>query len=66
MPGDCLPPSHRSALFSLLLIAALIVYASYAILLLWRLPYLLALCLLSAPLALMARLGATIVAVAVI
>ena len=57
MPEDSLPPSHRSALFSLFLIAALIVYASYAILLLWREPHLLALCLLPAPLALMARLG---------
>ncbi|NLH22819.1 MAG: hypothetical protein GX463_11745 [Methanothrix sp.] len=57
MPEDSLPVSHRSALFSLFLIAALIVYASYAILLLWREPYLLALCLLPAPLALVARLG---------
>ncbi len=57
MPEDSLPVSHRSALFSLFLIAALIVYASYAILLLWRQPYLLALCLLPAPLALVARLG---------
>jgi len=70
MPEDSLPPGHRSALFSLLLIAALIVYASYAILLLWKEPYLLGLCLLPAPLALMARLGpsgpATVVAGAVI
>ena len=57
MPEDSLPPGHRSALFSLLLIAALIVYASYAILLLWKEPYLLGLCLLPAPLALMARFG---------
>ena len=70
MPEDSLPPRHRSALLSLFLIAALIVYASYAILLLWREPHLLALCLLPAPLALMARLGpsgpATVVAGAVI
>ena len=70
MPEDSLPPSHSSALFSLLLIAALVVYASYAILFLWRQPYLLALCLLPAPLALVARLGpsgpATVVAGAVI
>lgn len=68
MPEDSLPP--RFALFSLSLIAALIVYALYAILLLWRQPYLLALCLLPAPLALAARLGptgtATVVAGAVI
>ena len=70
MPEYSQPPSHRSDLFSLFLITALIVYASYAILLLWKEPHLLALCLLPSPLALMARLGpsgpATVVAGAVI
>lgn len=70
MPEDSLPPGHRSTFFSLFLIAALIVYASYAILLFWRQPHLLALCILPAPLVLMARLGpsgpATVVAGAVI
>lgn len=57
MPEDPFQSSPRSNLFDLLLIAALVVYAVSAIVLFWRQPYLLALLLLPAPLALGVRLG---------
>ncbi|MCU0637395.1 MAG: hypothetical protein MUE87_02065 [Methanothrix sp.] len=57
MQEDPLWPSSWSALFDLLLIAGLVVYAVSAIVFFWRQPYLLALLLLPAPLVLAARLG---------
>ncbi len=64
MPADIPPPSTKSRLFDLFLIAALVVYAVSAILLFWRQPYLLALLLLPAPLALVLRLGPFALAIA--
>ena len=57
MPESPRRPAHNSALIDLLLIAALVVYAVSAILFFWTRPYLLALLLLPAPLALAMRLG---------
>ena len=64
-----LPSSHQqiplsTRLFDLALVAALVVYAVSAIVSYWHSPYLLALLLLPAPLALMARLGPSALAVA--
>lgn len=53
-----------SRLFDLALVAALVVYAVSSIVTFWQSPYLLALLLLPAPLALLARLGRSFVAVA--
>jgi hypothetical protein len=57
MPESPRCPAYKSALFDLLLIAVLVVYAVSAILSFWMRPYLLAPILLPAPLALIHRLG---------
>jgi len=64
MPEDLHRPSPKSALFDLFLIAALVLYAVSAIVSFWERPYLLALLLLPAPLALAARLGPSALAFA--
>ncbi len=64
MPEDPFQSSPRSNLFDLLLIAGLVVYAVSAIVFFWRQPYLLALLLLPAPLALAAHLGPSGVVIA--
>ncbi|MDD4161781.1 MAG: hypothetical protein PHW87_04805 [Methanothrix sp.] len=64
MPGNLRTSDTRSRLFDLFLIAVLVVYAVAAIVSYWQSPYLLALLLLPAPVALVARLGRPFIAVA--
>ncbi|MCK9565553.1 MAG: hypothetical protein M0Q43_05835, partial [Methanothrix sp.] len=64
MPRDLLNSGSKSRLLDLALIAALVIYAVAAIVTYWQSPYLLAWLLLPAPVALVARLGRSFLAVA--
>jgi hypothetical protein len=64
MPDDLIPAGPRSALFDLLLITLLVIYAVSAIVSFWKSPYILALLLLPAPVLLILRLGRPFAAVA--
>ena len=64
MPEDLPRPGPKASRFDLALIAALVLYAVSAIVSFWERPFLLALLLLPAPLALAARLGPSALSVA--